>query len=44
MNQENTGLDKTVLEKFAAGGTVEFENLSAAQQKRHAHLGIKNKG
>ena len=26
MNQENTGLDKTVLEKFAAGGTVEFEN------------------
>lgn len=26
MNQENIGLDKTVLEKFAAGGTVEFEN------------------
>lgn len=26
MNQENTGLDKTVLEKFAAGGAVEFEN------------------
>ena len=26
MNQENTWLDKTVLEKFAAGGTVEFEN------------------
>lgn len=26
MNQENTGLDKTVLEKFAAGGMVEFEN------------------
>ncbi len=26
MNQENTGLDKTLLEKFAAGGTVEFEN------------------
>ena len=26
MNQENTGLDKTLLEKFAAGGMVEFEN------------------
>ncbi len=26
MNQENTGLDKTMLKKFAAGGTVEFEN------------------
>ena len=26
MNQENTGLDETLLEKFAAGGTVEFEN------------------
>ncbi len=26
MNQENTVLDKTVLAKFAAGGTVEFEN------------------
>ena len=26
MNQENTGLDEIVLEKFAAGGTVEFEN------------------
>lgn len=26
MNQENAELDKTVLEKFAAGGTVEFEN------------------
>ena len=26
MNKENTGLDKTLLEKFAAGGTVEFEN------------------
>lgn len=26
MNQENTWLDKTVLAKFAAGGTVEFEN------------------
>ena len=26
MNQENTGLDKTLLEKFAAGGEVEFEN------------------
>ena len=26
MNQENTGLDKTLLEKFAAGGAVEFEN------------------
>lgn len=26
MNKENTGLDKTVLEKFAAVGEVEFEN------------------
>ena len=26
MNQESTELDKTVLEKFAACGTVEFEN------------------
>ncbi len=26
MNQENTGLDKTLLEKFVAGGMVEFEN------------------
>ena len=26
MNKENTGLDKTLLEKFAAGSTVEFEN------------------
>lgn len=26
MNQESTELDKTLLEKFAAGGTVEFEN------------------
>ena len=26
MNQENSGLDKTLLEKFAAGGEEEFEN------------------
>lgn len=26
MNKESTELDKTVLEKFAAGGTEEFEN------------------
>lgn len=26
MNQENTGLAKTMLKKFAVGGTVEFEN------------------
>ena len=26
MNQDNTGLDNTMLKKFAAGGTVEFEN------------------
>lgn len=26
MNKENTGLDEAVLQKFAAGGTVEFEN------------------
>ena len=26
MNQENTGLDEVVLQKFAADGTVEFEN------------------
>ena len=30
MNQENTGLDKTLLEKFAAGGEVELKIICRA--------------
>lgn len=37
MNQENTGLDKTMLKKFAAGGTVEFENYLPRSKAVCAH-------
>ena len=37
MNQENTGLDKTMLKKFAAGGTVELKIICRAARAACAH-------